>query len=81
MSNLPDDFINQVQEITATQECEYLAKVLWSRGIKDESKLRSLLDIRSHRPSSPFAWGEEITKAIELIDNAITDNKTYKMLH
>jgi single-stranded-DNA-specific exonuclease len=43
---------------------EYVAQLLWKRSIQDAKTLLGFLDSEEYIPSSPFAFGEEMTRAI-----------------
>jgi single-stranded-DNA-specific exonuclease len=43
---------------------EYIAQLLWKRGIQDAKTLLGFLDIEEYIPSSPFEFGKEMTQAL-----------------
>ena len=68
--NPPNSFIKSVSNYTPELSGNYLAKLLWQRGIKDYKKLAVFLDSQAYQPASPFEFGIEINKAIERIISA-----------
>lgn len=65
----PDWFVAQVKDCTS--HCgEYLARLLWQRGIRDRHQLPGFLDPQFYQPSSPFAFGLEMQWAQERLQQA-----------
>ncbi len=48
----------------------YLAQVLWQRGIQDPQKVAGFLCPEKYQPTSPFAFGEEMEKAVYRLQQA-----------
>jgi single-stranded-DNA-specific exonuclease len=65
----PDAFVTVVQQITSA-ECRYLPMLLWQRGIGDVEQLPGFLNPQCYQPTSPFAFGEEMNRAIDRLQQA-----------
>jgi single-stranded-DNA-specific exonuclease len=71
LSELPDWLLKLVQETQEAQDYSarssgiYAAQLLWQRGIRDRSALPGFLQADRYEPTSPFAFGEEMTWAVE----------------
>ncbi len=70
IDNLPDDFFNQIENLTQEKEYHYLAILLWNRGIRDLEPLEFLLNINQYQPKSYLEFKEEIDLAIARINQA-----------
>ncbi len=68
--NPPNSFIQFVKNHTPELSGNYLAQLLWNRGIQNHKKLVGFLDSQKYKPTSPFEFGEEINNAIERIISA-----------
>lgn len=64
-SKLTDDFIRLIQSYTGKKNSNYLAHILWQRGIRDEAEIKKFLDINDYQPTSPCDFGQEIKQAIK----------------
>ena len=69
-NNLPNSFIQSVKNYTPELSVNYLAQLLWQRGIQDDKQLAGFLDPQQYQPASPFEFGAEINNAIERIIDA-----------
>ena len=67
---LPPEFIGAVRVCKPTINGKYAAKLLWQRGIRDLDALPGYLDCNKYQPSSPFAFGMEMTAAVERLKKA-----------
>ena len=65
----PDGFVAQVKQIVQGRS-EYLAQVLWQRGIQDIDQLAGYLNPAEYMPTSPFTFGEEMDWAIARLKQA-----------
>jgi single-stranded-DNA-specific exonuclease len=65
----PDTFVDAVQQMTSA-ECRYLPMLLWQRGIRDVEQLPGFLDPQCYQPTSPFAFGEEMNRAVDRVQQA-----------
>jgi single-stranded-DNA-specific exonuclease len=65
----PDWFIAELKNCTS-HSSEYLAKLLWQRGIRGRHQLPGFLDPKCYQPSSPFEFGEEMQWAMERLQQA-----------
>lgn len=69
-TEVPQWFIEQVRRYSKNSDGRYAAQLLWHRGIQDSLKLPGYLDPDAYQPSSPFEFGEEMTKAIARLSQA-----------
>jgi single-stranded-DNA-specific exonuclease len=65
----PDWFVEAIEDCTS-HSCQYLAPLLWQRGIRDRSRLLGFLDPNCYQPSNPFEFGQEMFWAIERLQQA-----------
>jgi single-stranded-DNA-specific exonuclease len=65
--NIPDWFLDTVRQYGAGQ---YAAQLLWRRGIREPEELAGFLNPDRYQPSRPFAFGEEMQKAIARLQTA-----------
>ncbi|MGB3508804.1 MAG: single-stranded-DNA-specific exonuclease RecJ [Microcoleaceae cyanobacterium] len=68
--NPPNSFIQSVKNYTLELPRNYLAELLWQRGIKDHKQLAGFLDAQQYQPASPLEFGTEMNNAIERIISA-----------
>ncbi|EDX83808.1 single-stranded-DNA-specific exonuclease RecJ, putative [Synechococcus sp. PCC 7335] len=61
---LAPDWIETVAQITGLTRPEKGARLLWARGIRTAEALRGFCWPSAYTPASPFAFGEEMTKAV-----------------
>jgi single-stranded-DNA-specific exonuclease len=65
--DLPDGFLAIVRRQGGLDDRsgQYAAQLLWHRGIRDLEELAGFLNPEQYQPSSPFALGEEMGRAID----------------
>ncbi len=68
-SDIPQEFIEGVAKITG-RSSQYVAQLLWQRGIQDLDRLSGFLDPTQYQPSSPSAFGIEMDWAIKRLQQA-----------
>jgi single-stranded-DNA-specific exonuclease len=68
--DIPTEFVAAVRACKPTINGKYAATLLWQRGMRDISQLAGYLDSASYQPSSPFAFGAEMTAAAERLKQA-----------
>lgn len=68
--DIPTEFVTAVRACKPTINGKYAARLLWQRGMRDISQLAGYLDSESYQPSSPFAFGAEMTAAVERLKQA-----------
>ncbi|WP_319419675.1 single-stranded-DNA-specific exonuclease RecJ [Pleurocapsa sp. FMAR1] len=68
-SDIPQEFIEGVAKITG-RNSQYVAQLLWQRGIQDLDHLAGFLDPAQYQPSSPSAFGLEMDWATERLQQA-----------
>jgi single-stranded-DNA-specific exonuclease len=59
----------RVQELT-NGSGDYIAQLLWQRGITEPDTLAGFLKPELYQPSSPFAFGTEMTRAVHRLQRA-----------
>jgi single-stranded-DNA-specific exonuclease len=67
---IPPEFLAAIRACKPTINGKYAARLLWQRGIRDIDLLPGYLDCEKYQPSSPFAFGAEMTVAIERLKKA-----------
>jgi single-stranded-DNA-specific exonuclease len=67
---IPTEFGAAVRACKPTINGKYAAKLLWQRGVRDLDLLPGYLDCTKYQPSSPFAFGMEMTAAVERLKKA-----------
>ncbi|BAU45013.1 single-stranded-DNA-specific exonuclease RecJ [Leptolyngbya sp. O-77] len=60
----PAEFVQAAAEYAPDGMATYAAQLLWQRGIRDSAALAGWLDPNCYAPTSPFAFGEEMQRAI-----------------
>ncbi len=69
-ARLPPEFLVAVREYSPDSGGSRAAQLLWQRGMQDLGKLAGYLDPSRYQPTSPFAFGEEMTGAIARLECA-----------
>ncbi len=67
---IPAEFIAAVKKFNPAAGGEYLAKLLWQRGIRDLDRLPGFLDRNLYQSTDPFAFGREMKLAVDRLENA-----------
>jgi single-stranded-DNA-specific exonuclease len=67
---VPDRFLDAVRKYVPGCSGRYAAQLLWQRGIRDLPALAQFLDPKQYAPSDPFAFGEEMHRAIDRLQLA-----------
>ncbi len=67
---IPPEFIAAVHQCKPTIDGRYAARLLWQRGMRDIDLLPGYLDCEQYQPCSPFAFGAEMTMAVERLQQA-----------
>ncbi|MBF2020310.1 MAG: DHH family phosphoesterase [Hydrococcus sp. C42_A2020_068] len=70
LQEIPTWFIEAVRFYTPSSDGKYAAQILWQRGIREHQQLIEFLDPNAYRPTSPFAFGQEMKRAIQRLLNA-----------
>jgi single-stranded-DNA-specific exonuclease len=70
--DLPDEFVASVRQQgrLGDRAGQYAAQLLWHRGIRDLQALAGFLHPEQYVPSSPWALGEEMQRAIDRLTAA-----------
>lgn len=66
----PDQFLQIVREYVPDSDGHYIAQLLWQRGIRQPNQLAGFLDPDAYKPTSPFAFGQEMKWAIKRLQQA-----------
>jgi single-stranded-DNA-specific exonuclease len=67
---IPPEFVAAVRACKPTVNGKYAAQLLWQRGIRDFDRIPGYLDCNKYQPTSPFAFGTEMTAAVERLKKA-----------
>ncbi len=67
---IPPEFVAAIRACQPRVNGKYAAQLLWQRGIHDLDFLPGYLDCAKYQPSSPFAFGAEMTAAVERLKTA-----------
>ncbi len=67
---IPPEFVAAIRKCKPTVNGKYAAQLLWQRGIGEIDRLPGYLDCDKYQPSSPFAFGDEMTAAMERLKKA-----------
>ncbi|MFM2304536.1 MAG: hypothetical protein RLZZ135_1948, partial [Cyanobacteriota bacterium] len=67
---ITSEFVSALRACKPTINGKYAAKLLWQRGITNLDLLPGYLDCEKYQPSSPFAFGIEMTAAVERLKKA-----------
>ncbi|MBD2329453.1 single-stranded-DNA-specific exonuclease RecJ [Alkalinema sp. FACHB-956] len=65
----PADFQRSLQRLTGLPS-QYLAQLLWNRGLRDRDQLPGWLDPKQYQPCSALDFGPEMTEAIDRLVRA-----------
>jgi single-stranded-DNA-specific exonuclease len=68
--DVPQWFWEAVKRYTLESDGHYAAQLLWQRGIQDPLKLPGFLDPDAYKPTSPFAFGQEMKWAVKRLQKA-----------
>ena len=71
-TEIPVEFIAALKKFNLAAGGEYLAKLLWQRGIRDLDRLPGFLNCNLYRSSDPFAFGQEMKRAVDRLENAFS---------
>jgi single-stranded-DNA-specific exonuclease len=69
-STIPAEFVTAVRSCKPTVNGKYAAQLLWQRGMQEIDRLPGYLDCDQYQPISPFAFGSEMTAAVERLKKA-----------
>ena len=69
-SDIPPEFVTAVRSCKPTVNGKYAAQLLWQRGIREIDRIPGYLDCDKYQPTSPFAFGLEMTAAVERLKKA-----------
>lgn len=65
----PEEFVQALCSYTSSTGA-HLAQILWQRGINHPEQLKGYLQPDEYRPTSPFAFGQEMQWAVERLHQA-----------
>ena len=69
-SSVPQWLQDIVKLYLSESEGKYAVQILWQRGINQPEKLPGFLDANCYKPTSPFAFGQEMKWAIKRLGKA-----------
>jgi single-stranded-DNA-specific exonuclease len=67
---IPAEFIAAIRKSKPTVNGKYASQLLWQRGMREIDRLPGYLDCDKYQPSSPFAFGDEMTAAMTRLKKA-----------
>ena len=67
---LPEGWLDLVQQYAGEAAGQYATQLLWQRGIQDANQLQGFLDPQHYQPASPFEFGLEMQWAVERLQQA-----------
>jgi single-stranded-DNA-specific exonuclease len=70
--DIPAEFIAAVRSCKPSIDGRYAAQLLWQRGMRDVDMLAGYLDADRYQPQSPFAFGAEMSWAMERLVDALS---------
>jgi single-stranded-DNA-specific exonuclease len=68
--DIPAEFVAAIRACKPTVNGKYAAQLLWQRGIREIDRIPGYVDCDKYQPSSPFAFGIEMTAAVERLKKA-----------
>lgn len=68
--DIPAEFIAAIRACKPTVNGKYAAQLLWQRGLREIDRIPGYLDCDKYQPTSPFAFGIEMTAAVERFKKA-----------
>ncbi len=70
MPAIPESFVAAVQAYVPESSGQWAAQLLWQRGVRQTDALAPFLDPAQYMPTSPLAFGEEMTQAVARLRTA-----------
>ncbi len=67
---IPAEFVAAIRACKPTASGKYAAQLLWQRGMREIDLIPGYLDCDRYQPTSPFAFGAEMTAAVERLKKA-----------
>ncbi len=67
---IPAEFVAAIRACKPTVNGKYAAQLLWQRGMREIDRISGYLDCDKYQPTSPFAFGAEMTAAVERLKKA-----------
>jgi single-stranded-DNA-specific exonuclease len=67
---IPAEFISAIRVCKPMANGKYAAQLLWQREMREIDRIPGYLDCDRYQPTSPFAFGEEMTAAVERLKKA-----------
>ena len=72
---VPPWYLETIKKYTSVADGQYLAQLLWQREITELENLPGFLNSDYYQPTSPFAFGQEMKWATEIIIQARNQSK------
>jgi single-stranded-DNA-specific exonuclease len=67
---IPAEFVAAIRACNPNVNGKYAAQLLWQRGMREIDRIPGYLDCDKYQPTSAFAFGEEMTAAVERLKKA-----------
>lgn len=68
--DVPEWFLQAVQEQSGGLSGRFAAQLLWQRGMRDRQQLAGFLNPNLYQPTNPFAFGQEMEWAVARLQQA-----------
>ena len=72
----PKEFVAAIAAHLPQIKSDYVAQLLWSRGIRDFDQISGYLNPDDYQPVSPFEFGQEMRWAVERLQTARQNGET-----
>lgn len=67
---IPQWFLTAIRNYNPDSQGNFIAQLLWQRGIRDLEQLKGFIDVNAYQPSSPFDFGQEMKWATQRLQQA-----------
>ncbi len=66
----PENFRQAVRDLSQPFSGEFIAQILWQRGIRDIDRLPGFIHASQYQPHSPYDFGQEMQLAVDRLKQA-----------
>jgi single-stranded-DNA-specific exonuclease len=71
----PEDFRQAVRDLSQPFSGEFIAQILWQRGMRDIDRLPGFIHASQYHPHSPYDFGQVMHLAVERLQQARSTNE------
>jgi single-stranded-DNA-specific exonuclease len=75
LTQLPEWFVPLIKPYLPESSGAYAAQLLWQRSICQPEQVLGFIDPNQYQPTSPFAFGHEMERAVARLQQAIQQNQ------